>query len=59
MVNNRDTVGPNRDFGSRNEPDKMDVYPCLYMFCECKKVKTKMIQAGLFLLHENLHFSQK
>ena len=53
------TVGPNRDLCIRHEPGKMDVNPCPYMFWECKKVKTKMIQRGLFLLHENLQFSQK
>ena len=32
------TVVPNRDLCIRNEPAKMVIDPCLYMFYECKKV---------------------
>ena len=42
------SFGPNRDLCIRHEPVKIDVNPCLYMFWECKNVKTEMIQAGFF-----------
>ena len=48
VYNSNVTVGPNRHWCIPREPGKIDVNPYSYMFGDCKKVKTKIIQAALF-----------